>query len=232
MTEDYYLFEQMSEMGDKRVAVVIGRFNPPTIGHYAIFNKVKSVLRANTKLEIDLVPVVVVIGGSKSDDDKNRNPLTIEERIMFMKSSGHADGITFLSAKNAFAALASLREKNMEPIAVAAGSDRVTDYKRILDSNFKDKKGGPIKHYKITLERDSDAGVELNSEDKTAAMDKLLDNLSKSGKIDIDLVSGSLARRAVERGMQEEFSILTGLKNKPVLADKMFDKIQFSLKAS
>lgn len=233
MTEAYqYLFEEMSAMGSKRVAVIIGRFNPPTIGHYAIFDKVKRVLHANKKLDIDVVPVVMVIGGSKSDNDKERNPLSVDDRISFMKASSKADGVIFMSAKNAFAALASLRSSDMEPIAVAAGSDRIEDYKRILDTNFKTPDGKPIKHFKITLDRDKDAGVEQHSEDKVAALDKILDKLSKSGEIDIDLVSASLARRAVNRDMHKEFSILTGLQSKSVLADKMFDKIQFSLRTS
>lgn len=233
MSEDYqYLFEEMPAMGSKRIAVIIGRFNPPTIGHYAIFDKVKRVLHANKKLNIDVIPVVMVIGGSKSDSDTQRNPLPLDARIAFMKASGKADGVIFMSAKNAFAALANLRGADMEPIAIAAGSDRIEDYKRILDTNFKTPDGKPIKHFKITLDRDKDAGVEQGSEDKILALDKILDSLSKTGKIDIDLVSASLARRAVERELRKEFAILTGLQSKQVLADKMFDKIQFSFKAT
>jgi hypothetical protein len=230
--EQYYLFEAMAAMGSKRVAVVIGRFNPPTLGHYAIFNKVKSVLRANSKFDLDVIPVVIVIGGSKSDADKSRNPLSVDDRIMFMQASGHADGITFMSAKNAYAALANLRNSDLEPIAIAAGSDRIADYKRILDDNFKDPKGEKIRHHTITLQRDEDSGVELNAQDKNDALDTLLDELKKTGKIDIDLISGSLARRAVELNRLEEFSIITGLKSKPVLAKKMFGKIQTSLRGS
>ena len=104
--------------------MVIGRFNPPTKGHYAVINTVKKFIRENKNLGLEAGPVVVIVGGSKSDADKQRNPLSVEERELFMKASGYTNGCTFLSAKNAFEAFGLLRDKGFEPIAVAAGTDR------------------------------------------------------------------------------------------------------------
>lgn len=215
-------------MGSKKVAVIIGRFNPPTRGHYAVIDKVKKFIRTHKKLGLDANPVVVVIGGSKSDSDKKRNPLSVEDRILFMKSSGHANGVNFMTATNAFNALAMLRDKGMEPIAIAAGTDRIDDYARILDKHFTYPDGKPIHHYKILLDRDAKA-IETAKDVKQSAMDKALNALKSNGDIDTDLVSGSLARRAVELGFEEEFAKIVGLEHNPTLAKRMFEKIKISL---
>jgi hypothetical protein len=222
------LYEDMAPMGAKKVAVVIGRFNPPTKGHYAVIDLVKKFIRENKKLGLEAAPVVVVIGGSKSDSDKKRNPLTVDERLVFMKSSGLANGVTFMSATNAFSALAQLRDQGMEPIAIAAGTDRIDDYMRILNKHFLDPNGKTIKHYKVLLDRDSGA-ITDDKDAKKAAMDSAL-SAAKAGKdIDTDIVSGSLARRAVELGYEPEFAKIVGLEAKPALAKKMFDKIKAAI---
>jgi hypothetical protein len=220
------LFEDLSPMGSKKVAVVIGRFNPPTKGHYKVINAVKEFIRKNPKIGLEATPAVMIIGGSKSDADKKRNPLSVSERELFMKSSGKADGVLFFTATNAFAAFAALREKGFEPIAIAAGSDRMGDYTKILDKHFLTDDGKAIKHYGINLDRDEDA-VTTDKDAKKAAMDNIL---KKGGEIEDDLVSGSLARRAVELGYQEEFASIVGLSAKPALAKKMFAKIAAAIK--
>lgn len=223
------LLEDLSPMGSKKVAVIIGRFSPPTRGHYAVIDHVKKFIRTNKNLGLEAAPAVVIIGGSKSDNDKKRNPLSVADRELFMKNSGHTAGVQFFTATNAFGALAMLREKGLEPVAIAAGSDRIDDYMRILDKHFLTDDGKPIKHHKIKLDRDEDA-VETNKEAKQAAMDSALNGLKKDGTIDTDMVSGSLARRAVELGYLPEFTKIVGLENKPALAKKMFDKIATALK--
>lgn len=224
------LFEDLAPMASKKVAVVIGRFNPPTKGHYAVIDTVKKFIRQNKDLGLEATPVVIIIGGSKSDADKKKNPLTAEERELFMKSSGNANGVVFFIASNAYAAFSLLREKGYEPIAFAAGTDRVDDYKKILDKYFLTPDGMPIKHYPIHLARDA-AAIEKDKDAKKAAMDRALDSAKNTGsKIDTDIVSGSLARRAVELGYEEEFASIVGLENKPGLAKKMFDKIANAIK--
>jgi hypothetical protein len=219
---------EQTPIGAKRVAIVIGRFNPPTRGHYAVISEVTKFIRANPKLDLEPYPVVVVVGGSKSDSDKKRNPLSVDDRILFMSSSGHANGVKFISAKNAFEAFANARKEGFEPIAIAAGSDRIQDYVKILDKHFTDN-GEPIKHYSINLTRDEDA-VETNKDDKQKAMDATLDSLKSKNILPVDQISGSLARRAVELGYQEEFAKIVGLDKKPALASRMFAKIAAAIK--
>jgi len=226
--ETSLLLEDAPPPGSKRVAVVIGRFNPPTKGHYEVINQVKQFIKKNIDLQLEAIPVVVVIGGSKADTDKMKNPLSIDERIIFMQSSGKADGVKFMTAKNAFDALTHLRSNDLEPIAIAAGSDRITDYIRILDKYFKDENDKSIKHYRIELKRNSKA-TETNTEDKQQSMDSTLASMKSGDDISVDLVSGSLARRAVELGYEKEFAEIVGLEDKPALAQKLFDKVKAAL---
>jgi hypothetical protein len=219
------LFEDAPPMASKKVAVVIGRFNPPTKGHYAVINEVRKFIKSHPKLGLESNPVVVVVGGSKSDLDKKRNPLTVDERILFMSSSGQANGVIFFTAKNAFEALTVPRQNGFEPIAVAAGSDRIDDYIKILDKHFKTPDDKPIEHLAIKLQRD-DSAVETGKEEKQAAMDKALKSAASGEDLETDIISGSLARRAVELGYEEEFAKIVGLEGKPVLAKKMFKKIK------
>ncbi len=223
------LFEELAPMGKKKVAVFLGRFSPPTAGHYAMINKVKAFIRKNKNLGLESAPAVVIIGGSKSDSDKKKNPLTPQERQLFMSASGKADGVTFFNAPNAFAAFSALREKGLEPIAIAAGTDRIDDYLRLLNQYFKNGEK-PIKHFAIRLARESDA-IETKAADKQKSMDEVLKNLKSSGDdADTGVISGSLARRAVELGYQPEFAKIVGLEHNPTLAKKMYAKIAKAMK--
>lgn len=212
----------------KNVVVAVGRFSPPTRGHYKVIDAMKAFIRDNPKLNLDAIPVVVIVAGSKSDQDKARNPLSGEERKAFMESSGRANGVKFLVAPSAFAAFAEVRKAGLEPIAVAAGSDRLPDYLRLLDDNFTEdgtsvKKGGKaIKHHAVPgLERDTDA----DADDGEAYFDKVIDMINDGDKVDDDMISGSLARHAARKGEKKAFAYIVGMEKKPALAAKMMSKI-------
>lgn len=227
--EESILLEDLAPMATRRAAVVIGRFNPPTKGHYAVIDTVKAFIRKNKEMDLYASPIVVIIGGSKSDEDKKKNPLTVAQREAFMKASGHANGVIFMTAPNAFAAFAKLRDEGFEPIAVAAGTDRINDYIKLLDKHFTKANGDSIKHLKIHLKRNETA-IEKDKGVKKAAMDTALETAKEKGSdIETDVISGSLARRAVELGYEDEFAQIVGLENKPVLAKKMFKAIKNSL---
>lgn len=218
------LFESVGQQ-KRRAAVVIGRFQPATVGHYAVFDSVKKFIRDNEELRLDAVPIVVVIDGKETSKDKSKNPLSASERISFMTGSGKANGIKFLVAKSAFDAFEEVRKAGFEPIAIAAGSDRADKYLEMLDKYFKTKDGKQIKHHAITLQRVSEGKEDKHK--KTAALDDILKYMDDD--IPTDMVSASLARRAVELGEFEKFAVITGLSEKPELARKMFDKIKHSM---
>jgi hypothetical protein len=223
------LCEELEPQQTKRVALFLGRFSPPTAGHYAMINELKKFIREHKELNLVSTPAVVIIGGSKSDLDKTRNPLSVEDRESFMKASGKANGVLFFTATNAFEAFATLRSKGYEPIAIAAGTDRIENYMKMLDKYFLTPEEKPIKHYPIHLERDEEA-TETKKDAKGAAIDSVLTSMKDGGDVDTRAVSGSLARRAVELGYEPEFAKIVGLENKPELAKKMFAKIAVGLK--
>lgn len=229
----FWLFETAPPPGSKRVAVVIGRFNPPTKGHYELINKVKTFIKSHPDLQLEAAPVVVVIGDDKKEktaDDMLKNPLSVHDRILFMQGSGQANGVTFTKAKNAFEAFTGLRNNDMEPIAIAAGSDRAGDYLRILDQYFKTEDGKPIKHSKIEVGRDEDA-VSTKKEVKADSIDDTLAAMKDGDDPALEAVSGSLARRAAELGYFEEFAKLVGLEGKQKLAKTLYNKVRKALAA-
>lgn len=209
----------------RKAAVVIGRFQPPTIGHYAVFDEVKKYIRDNESLRLDPIPVVVIIAGKKSSKDKSKNPLTADERMSFMKASGKADGIKFLIAESAFKAFEEVRKAGFEPIAVAAGSDRADNYLGMLDKYFNADDGKDIDHYAIEIERD-----DQEKDHKRESVSQILQYMDE--EIPVYLVSASLARAAVKEDELEKFSIITGLTEKPKLAHKLFNKLKTAMEGN
>ena len=220
------LFETVGQQA-KKAAVIVGRFNPPTIGHYALFKAVKAWMKDNADLNLHPVPIVVVVQGKNTSKDKARNPLDAKDRISAMIGSKKADGFNFLIAPSAFDAFEEVRKAGFEPIAIATGTDREGQYLKMLDQYFTTKDGGKIKHHEIKLERDVD-GQHQGTEnlDKEAALDDILKYVDKD--IPINMVSGSLARRAVERGELNKFAVLVGIEDLAA-AKIIFNKVKKSL---
>ncbi len=219
------LLEESVGEQPKKAAVVVGRMNPPTIGHYAVFDAVKKYIRDHEDLKLEAIPIVVIIEGKETSKDKKKNPLSAEDRIKFMTASGKADGIKFIVASSAFAAFEEVRKAGFEPVAVAAGSDRADSYLQMLDKYFLTKAGEKIKHHAITLGRTMGHTAKKGHE-KEALADILA---HVDAEIPVEMVSASLARLAVQKNEQEKFAILTGLVDKPELAKKMFDKIKTAM---
>lgn len=211
----------------KRVAVIIGRFNPPTLGHYSLINKVQDFISNHASLHLESAPVVMIIAGSKSDADLKRNPLSGAERKEFMQLSGKLPaGTQLIIAKNPFEGFAQMRESGLEPIAIGTGEEsRMSDYMRILD-RFKDTDGADISRYPIKLGRDA-AAIEFSSkQEKEEKLTEILNKMRAGGKISTDEISGSLLRRAVELGYEEEFLQLTGFSANTSAGLKMFNLIK------
>lgn len=221
-----FLFEALPPMQAKRVAFAIGRFNPPTEGHYRVINKLKEFIRKNPELNLEATPIVVVVAGEKSSLDKSKNPLSAEDRISFMKASGRANGVIFLTAKNGSIALGIMRDNGYEPIAIGAGSDRAQGYLKLLKKSFFKPDGSELDHVIIPGLDRADVAIETKKADKETALNLTLDKMKSSHSLSLEDISGSLARRAIELNYLPEFTEIVGLKNKPKLAKLMFDKIK------
>jgi len=129
-----------------------GRFNPPTTGHQKLITKVN-----NTPGDFKYVYL------SKSQDAKS-NPLTVTQKISYMrKMFPQHRGMFRIPSSNMILDVATeLFNKGYTNINMVVGSDRVQDFKRILNqyNNVKSRHGFyNFKSIKITSagERDPDA---------------------------------------------------------------------------
>jgi nicotinamide mononucleotide adenylyltransferase len=115
----------VKELPSKKIVFAFGRFQPPTTGHELLVNAVKRIAAAQKADH--------VIYASRTHDKKS-NPLPVDRKVYYLKRmfpntnfAAASDEIrTFLEAATAL----SNTYKN---IVMIAGSDRVPEYKRLLD---------------------------------------------------------------------------------------------------
>ena len=132
-----------------------GRFNPPTIGHEKLVNAVIAVNQREGG--------TAFIYGSHSKDNK-KNPLSHSEKFDYLKKMFPRQKKILQSrskARNIMEIAAELSEKHNKLILIA-GSDRVTEFKSLLNSyNGKKSKHGLYDFEEIDVvsagERDPDA---------------------------------------------------------------------------
>jgi len=134
------------------VAFTFGRFNPPTIGHEKLINKVAQ--QPTDKYFIYL---------SRSQD-KNKNPLTPRDKLDVMKKMfpRHARNIVVNPTNMVLDLATDLYNKGFTRLIMVAGSDRVREFEGILKRyNDKRNRHGYYNFDKIDVvsagERDPDA---------------------------------------------------------------------------
>lgn len=110
----------------KKHVFAFGRMNPPTIGHGALTDKVKELAKAHG------ADHSVVLSGSQ---DPEKNPLSPEQKLKHAKrmfpdtniEAATKDSPTFIHhAKRLF-------KSGVDHLVMVAGSDRVDEYKKLLD---------------------------------------------------------------------------------------------------
>ena len=101
-----------------------GRFNPPTMGHMVLLNKVKAEAK---KRNAD-----AYISTGQSEDSK-RNPLNYKTKQKYMKKAFKGvNVINDTTVKNMFDVLDHLKEKGTEQVTMVVGSDRLREFKQLL----------------------------------------------------------------------------------------------------
>ena len=137
------------------VVFAFGRFNPPTIGHEKLINAVIAVSQREG--------ATALIYGSHSQDSR-KNPLSHSEKFKYLKKMFPRQKKILQSsskARNIMEIAAEMSEKHNKLILIA-GSDRVTEFKSLLNSyNGKKAKHGFYEFEEIDVvsagERDPDA---------------------------------------------------------------------------
>ena len=118
-------FSQFTEEKKKTLVTAFGRFNPPTIGHQKLIDKVAKVAGKN---DYQIYP-------SQSQDAK-KNPLSYNDKVKFMRKMFPKHARNIYMDKNVKMALhiadRAYKEGYTEFVYVA-GSDRVNEFKVLLN---------------------------------------------------------------------------------------------------
>ena len=113
---------EIHEAKGKSVAFTFGRFNPPTIGHEKLINKVKSLPTNDYKIYL-----------SRSQDTK-KNPLSPRDKLNVMKDMfpTHARNIELNPTNMVLDLATNLYNKGYSDVTMVVGSDRVREFEGIL----------------------------------------------------------------------------------------------------
>ena len=155
------LFEvAITEEPGRTAVFTFGRFNPPTIGHEALVNRVVEVA---DKLNAD--HYIYLSHSQKPPKD----PLAAKDKLAVARAAFPGANILLdPEVKNPFTALGKL-EQEYDTIILVVGGDRIPDFKKMAD--FKRKEGKIDFKVVSAGERDPDAeGVEGMSASKARAL--------------------------------------------------------------
>lgn len=124
----------------KTAYFMFGRFNPPTIGHGAVFRKIVDDAKQNG------ADAFAFVSNTKNSD---KNPLTVDQKMYYLEKLYGNLGIRFINTttcelgsktgpcKNPSFAVERLRSAGYDKIVLYAGSDRIDDVQWILKSDLK-----------------------------------------------------------------------------------------------
>ena len=197
-----HLRELFLREDDRSTAVfAFGRFNPPTIGHEKLIQKVQSVAsKMNGKGYIFLSHT----GGTAKD------PIDFTTKLSYLRQHFQSDPkLSFgdIRANTIIKVMKVLEQEGRTKVIMVAGDDRVMEFQKLLNQyNGKQTKAGNVEY---TF--DSIQVVSAGQRDPDAS--------------DITGVSASKARELAMKGQEHEFSkiIMGGDKGK-VLYDKIQDQ--------
>ena len=201
----------LKEAKDKTAVIVFGRFNPPTIGHGKLLESAGNISK---RFRADLH-----VYGSQSQDPK-KNPLSNKQKMDFMKEM-------FPNFKNAIKDDSSIRSaidvavklnNSYDQLVMVVGSDRVADFKKLLEQyNGKKAKHGYYDYDNIKIvsagDRDPDAeGVTGMSASKMrkAAAENDMDSFKKG-------VPSSMSEKSIHNMLR---SVRKGLNLKEAVFEK------------
>jgi len=197
-----YLRELFLREDDRSTAVfAFGRFNPPTIGHEKLINKVQQVAnKVNGKAFIFL----------SHTDGTAKDPIDFTTKLSYLRQHFQSDPkLSFgdIRANTIIKVMKVLEQEGRTKVIMVAGDDRVMEFQKLLNQyNGKQTKAGNVEY---TF--DSIQVVSAGQRDPDAS--------------DITGVSASKARELAMKGQEHEFSkIVMGGNNGKVLYNKIQDQ--------
>ena len=101
-----------------------GRFNPPTIGHMVLVDKVK------TEAKKSKAQPFIFTGQTQ---DKKKNPLNYASKIKYMSKAFKGSNVVNNAAiKTLFDALSYLNNKGFDSVVMVVGSDRISSFRSLI----------------------------------------------------------------------------------------------------
>ncbi len=199
-----YLRELFLKEDDRATAVfAFGRFNPPTIGHKKLLDKLESMAK-----QVDGKAYLFL---SQKQNNKT-DPLTFKEKADYLKMFYPSLAIGDPSVKTIIQALQKIQAEGRTRLVMVAGSDRVAEFQKLLNQyNGKpDKQGNDL--YKF------------DSIDVVSAGERDPDQEGASG------ASASKARELANKGQEFEFTKIimggnTGQKLYNIIQDRLGKQI-------
>ncbi len=199
-----YLRELFLKEDDRATAVfAFGRFNPPTIGHKKLLDKLESMAK-----QVDGKAYLFL---SQKQNNKT-DPLTFKEKADYLKMFYPSLAIGDPSVKTIIQALQKIQAEGRTRLVMVAGSDRVAEFQKLLNQyNGKpDKQGNDL--YKF------------DSIDVVSAGERDPDQEGASG------ASASKARELANKGQEFEFTKVimggnTGQKLYNIIQDRLGKQI-------
>ena len=118
----------------KSVHFVFGRFNPPTIGHELLFDKLKALSSGQYRIYC-----------SKSVDPK-KNPLEFKDKVKFLRKMFPKHARSVMADKNVRTAMdiaVLLYDQGFTKVTMVVGSDRIREFETLLNkyNNVKSRHG-------------------------------------------------------------------------------------------
>jgi len=108
------------QIGFETVVLTFGRFNPPTIGHEHLVNKMKSLAGA--------YPMRIYLSHST---DSNKNPITYSDKFMLARRA-FGNSVVRSKARNIIQVMKEL-DSIYKNVIVVVGEDRVQEFEKLLN---------------------------------------------------------------------------------------------------
>ena len=213
---------KITEARGRHIAFTFGRFNPPTLGHEKLLNKVASIRADNYFIYL-----------SRSEDS-SKNPLAFREKVAVMKRMfpRHAGHIVLSNSNKVFDILIELYKKRFTDLTMVVGSDRVREFDSIIKkyNGVKGKAHGYYEFDNVNIvsagERDPDAEGAMGmsaSKMRAAAKKKDFDSFKKGLPRNFSIQNSETLFKLVRRGMNLAASY------DPTLAEKVKDLPRFQV---
>ena len=107
------------------ITFVLGRFNPPTLGHRKLFEATKKIARGG---KYRIYPT--------KTQDKKKNPLDFKDKVKYMRKMFPRHARNIMSDKDVrmvFDVVGKLYEQGFKSITMVVGEDRVIEFDKLLN---------------------------------------------------------------------------------------------------